>query len=356
METSTPISMALPRSKLRIAGQLYMKDESLPVLVGLHGWVDNIATWHEIGPALVKGAPYNLLVVDLPGHGRSDWLPDTYLVYSAEVYLTLCREILQAASARWGLGKSVALMGHSMGGHIAVLLAAAFPELVHELVLIEASGMATEQATKFVSTIQAGVKLGESQAGLPRSVYPSLQAAIDRRVSAPGMYPGGRQTISRVAAQRLVEYGSDVTADGKVHFFHDQRIKGRQIFSATEEQMRTVLSAIQCPVLYVGATDGFHRYAAAKFKPRLALIANLTQVILPGSHHLHADPETAQPVAEAISSWLAGQLRPALGAGKPGAAASSGNRSIAMWMLVGAAAVGVILFRTMRGSKGGQVR
>ncbi|WP_290890037.1 alpha/beta fold hydrolase, partial [Arenimonas sp.] len=102
-----------------------------PRLLCLHGWLDNAASFLPLAPDL---ADFDLVALDLPGHGASahrapghdyafaDWIHD----------------VLDALD---GLGWDRAdLLGHSMGGAIACAVAAAAPARVRRLALVEALG------------------------------------------------------------------------------------------------------------------------------------------------------------------------------------------------------------------------
>ncbi|MGW3488284.1 alpha/beta fold hydrolase [Streptomyces sp. NPDC001054] len=80
-------------------------------------------------PAL---AGHRSLLVDLPGHGISD--RPTSLAYTMEEHADFLARALEAAGVR---GADV--VGHSMGGTVAVLLAARHPHLVGRLVLVDAN-------------------------------------------------------------------------------------------------------------------------------------------------------------------------------------------------------------------------
>src|SRR5262245_45070355 len=73
-----------------------------------------------------------LIVVDLPGHGRSD-RPGDY-AYSLESFAEAVGRVLDDA----GLD-AIDLVGHSMGGSVAITLAAAQPHRVRRLVISEAN-------------------------------------------------------------------------------------------------------------------------------------------------------------------------------------------------------------------------
>jgi pimeloyl-[acyl-carrier protein] methyl ester esterase len=92
-----------------------------PTLALLHGWGLNLRVWDGLAAEL--GERFRVVTVDLPGHGRSDWLPDrSSLASQAE-------QVHEAVSA---IDETYSLIGWSLGGQIALRLAAAArPSGVH---------------------------------------------------------------------------------------------------------------------------------------------------------------------------------------------------------------------------------
>ncbi len=87
-----------------------------PALALLHGWGLNLRVWDGLAAALAER--FRVVTIDLPGHGRSDWLPDrSSLASQAE-------QIHEAVSA---IDATYSLIGWSLGGQIALRLAAAVP-------------------------------------------------------------------------------------------------------------------------------------------------------------------------------------------------------------------------------------
>ena len=72
-----------------------------PLIVALHGWLDNGASFLPLAPHL---AECHLVCVDLPGHGHSDHKPTPYVLVD---WLEDLHQIAQAAG--W---KSLILIGH----------------------------------------------------------------------------------------------------------------------------------------------------------------------------------------------------------------------------------------------------
>jgi len=105
---------------------LYVETRGLgPDLVLLHGWGLNLRVWDGLTRELAKS--FRVIAVDLPGHGRSPWNSKarTPAEQAWQVHATLA-----ARSDRYSL------LGWSMGGQIAIDLAAAMPGSVERLVLV----------------------------------------------------------------------------------------------------------------------------------------------------------------------------------------------------------------------------
>lgn len=90
-----------------------------PTLVLLHGWGLNVRVWDGLAAALSDR--FRIVTVDLPGHGRSTWLPErSSLAEQAEQV----QETLGAIAAEHSAAE-YSLLGWSLGGQIALQLAAA---------------------------------------------------------------------------------------------------------------------------------------------------------------------------------------------------------------------------------------
>lgn len=99
-----------------------------PSVVLLHGLAGHAGEWDDTARWLSRR--HRVVAVDQRGHGSSERHPE-------DVSRAACVADAAAVATRLGTGP-VILVGQSLGGHTAMLTAAAHPELVRALVLVEA--------------------------------------------------------------------------------------------------------------------------------------------------------------------------------------------------------------------------
>ncbi len=105
-----------------------------PVLLLLHGIGDSSQAWLPVLPALAR--THTVIAPDLLGHGRSD---KPRADYSVAAYANGMRDLLGVLDI-----DQVTVVGHSLGGGVAMQFAYQFPERTERLVLVGAGGVGQE--------------------------------------------------------------------------------------------------------------------------------------------------------------------------------------------------------------------
>jgi len=112
----------------------YVEAGSGPVLLLIHGMAGSIWNWHEVVGPLARH--HTVVAPDLPGHGASAPGSGDYSLGALAAGL---RDLLVV------LGHDRAtLVGHSLGGGIAMQFAYQFPEITERLVLVSSGGLGPE--------------------------------------------------------------------------------------------------------------------------------------------------------------------------------------------------------------------
>lgn len=101
-----------------------------PAVLLIHGMFVDGRTWHTVMEALA--GEFRLIAPDLPGFGQSEKPPTSRFPYELDAFA----DKIAGLYAGLGLGR-VAVIGHALGGAVALTLATRHPELVARLVLID---------------------------------------------------------------------------------------------------------------------------------------------------------------------------------------------------------------------------
>jgi pimeloyl-ACP methyl ester carboxylesterase len=107
----------------------YVRTGRGPTVVLLHGFASSIVTWKDVLPQLARR--HDVIAIDLPGFGGSD-IP-------ARLTPDLLARVIPAVIDRLGVTRT-SVVGHSLGGALAVALAAQAPDRVERVVLLDAAG------------------------------------------------------------------------------------------------------------------------------------------------------------------------------------------------------------------------
>src|ERR1700742_2559173 len=147
------------RRAFRIAG-------SGPAILLIHGIGDNSTTWSSVQSTLAQR--FTVIAPDLLGHGKSD---KPRADYSVAAYANGMRDLLSVLDI-----ERVTIIGHSLGGGVAMQFAYQFPHLVERLILVGAGGVTKD--VNFVFRL-ASLPIGAEALALLRLplVLPAVQVA-----------------------------------------------------------------------------------------------------------------------------------------------------------------------------------
>jgi pimeloyl-ACP methyl ester carboxylesterase len=259
-----------------------------PPLVLLHGWMDVGASFQFIVDSLPER--WRVLAPDWRGFGRTSWpAADCYWFPD---YLGDLDCLLQAL-----LGEApVALLGHSMGGNVAMMYAGIRPERVHRLVNLEGFGLHAAPPEEAPRRYAKWLDELKTRPGLRD--YASVDEVIVRlRRTNP------RLTLERAAF--LAQHWAQRNQAGRWEIAGDpaHRLVNPVLYRWAEVQ--ACWARITAPVLWVeGAQTDAHKWAgnAEELAKRRAVLPDLQfEVIDDAGHMIHHDqPEALARLLDAF--------------------------------------------------------
>ena len=261
--------------------------EDAPLVLCLHGWLDNAATYDGLAP-LLPGL--RLVALDMPGHGLSSHHAPGYLY----AFTDLVGDVFWAIE-RMGWTR-FALMGHSLGAAVALCLAGAFPDRVARLVLLEGLGPLTDPAAQAPVRLARALNEQRRKAGRPLARYASAEE-LAQKLGATF------SNLTDASIRTLLRRGLMDNDDGTVSWRTDRRLRFASRFRLGEEQVLAFIRAITAPSLLVRAKNGIP-LDSDRVQARVSAFSNLRIEEVAGHHHVHLDyPHRVAPaVAEFLSA------------------------------------------------------
>jgi len=262
-----------------------------PSLVMLHGWMDVAASFQFVVDSLPTDR--HVIALDWRGFGLSDasaadtyWIPD----YVGDLDVALDQLVP---------GQAIDLLGHSMGGNVAMLYAGLRPERIRRLVNLEGFGM---PATRPAQSPRRYVQwLDDLKKPAELRTY-DTQAAVAERL---------RKTNPLLSMQRaawLAPHWSRQRADGRFEILGDPAHKRSGPTLYQRDEVLECWKLITAPVMWAEGdqTDIAKwwgaRYTKEEFHERLGVVSKVEKHVLsPAGHMLHHDqPEALAALLEAF--------------------------------------------------------
>jgi pimeloyl-ACP methyl ester carboxylesterase len=262
-------------------------DPKYETFVFVHGVRDQGRSWELFIRAMVeRGAPLrHAVALDLRGHGDSEW-PNTNRGYQHEDFLADLAGLLRH------LDKGVlTIIGHSLGGSMALLYAGAFPEKVKRLVLLESLGPFARGDDEVPEIIAERLN-GRSYIETPFP-YASISAAAKALQKRFPLLPDD-------AAAHMALHGTHLKG-GSYRWKYDPVLRYRTTTALSEGQIEAFIRRIKCPILFVYGTES--DFMQSIRGPRVKLFPNAQIVPIEGAGH-HIPHEKPEELAGIIGSFL----------------------------------------------------
>jgi pimeloyl-ACP methyl ester carboxylesterase len=247
-----------------------------PVLVMIHGFTGGKENFFPLARAL-HGSGATLWLPDLPGWGDSTRVPGADYGYAAQA------ERVAAFIARVSPTRPVLLLGHSMGGAIAVLVAARYPSCVAALALLAPAGAPFTANAFALDTLAGGHPFAVHDAASLRRYLRLLFPERSTRPWAP--WPASAAYIRRRRNDDAFEREVSAAMAGPDRFLPE----------AEAERIHVPVRLLWGQDDPIIAADAAHAYAAK--------MPQASVMMLPGGHMVLM--ERPQAVAEALQPMLA---------------------------------------------------
>lgn len=268
-------------------GELPAGPHDAPVLVMLHGWMDVAASFQFLIDELtaLDDRPRCVLAPDWRGFGQTEgppqdsyWFPD---------YLGDLDALLDALRP----GQAIDLLGHSMGGNVAMSYAGVRPERVRRLVNLEGFGLPRTRADEAPARLAQWLDALKTPQTLP--AYADLPAVAARLMKTNPRLPADRALWLASHWARPDEQGRWQVRGNPAH-----KRPNPVLYQADEAV--AAWRRIQAPLLVVEG-DGLQadtwwrgKYTQAEFHERVSVVPNLRRARLADcGHMLHHDQPAA---------------------------------------------------------------
>lgn len=210
-----------------------------PVLLWIHGWLDSGAAFQWAAASLQE--KFNCLAPDLRGFGKSEGSPSA-LGYFFFEYVADMIALIQSLSPN----QPIHLVGHSLGGAVAAVLAGSFPEKIKSLINVEGFGF---QRLKERSGPQ---RLREWCEGLrvePFPVYATFEEFMENLA----------QRHPRIPADRLIQWGKILVkqSDQGYQVASDPKHKWIDPYDFSQERFEQFWREYSFPTLFISADRSF---------------------------------------------------------------------------------------------------
>jgi esterase len=201
-----------------------------PSIVLLHGFQSNAHTWDTFSHAMAN--TYHVLALDQRGHGDTDWAPDED--YTPDAFIRDIVGFIDALNV-----VPTILVGHSMGGRHAAMVAADYPDKATKVVIVDTPAEMPPAILDMMAQQPASDTPSEPE------TFASFEDVIRSGIA---QYPLTPEAELRHANYHNLYRG----ADGKWRWRWDLTLlERRRLNRSLQLDLYSYLQRVQCPTLLV---------------------------------------------------------------------------------------------------------
>jgi pimeloyl-ACP methyl ester carboxylesterase len=216
-------------------------NETAPPLILIHGGLDHCRNWDAVAQALQPH--FHVVAPDLRGHGDSDWAKGSS--YSLVDHVYDLSRLMRAAELQ-----DATLVGHSMGGMVALACAGTWPERVSRLVVLDGAFLAAARpapvAEQMANWVEQLDRIGEHR----ESTFRDIEEAA-KRLSLRN------KRLTPAQAQHLASHGVRKGDDGLYRWKFDHYQRARAPYRLSREDYIGLWSGITCPTLLMWGDESY---------------------------------------------------------------------------------------------------
>lgn len=261
--------------------------EQEPVLC-LHGYLDNAASFLPLMQQLSVQHDLlfdkHIIALDWPGHGKSehrscgahyhffDYVDDLLSLFSDN---------------NW---PAINIVAHSMGAMVASAFAAAFPDKVKSLTLIDSLGFIYAPAEEATNQLRQGILSRNKKINVSRTF--TEHTAIKARLSVSDLQAQHaelivKRALIRVDGQAIVNESTE-QQEPLFSWGSDPRLRTISPYRLTLAQGQQLLKDIKCPVKLLYASKGM-QVLKAELMTFSSCFEDLSVIEIQGGHHVHME-------------------------------------------------------------------
>lgn len=265
--------------------------EHQPVLC-LHGYLDNAASFLPFMQQIMQQtvqqgdllASRRIIALDWPGHGHSDHRS----VGAHYHFFDYVSDLVALFSLNnW---PAIDIVAHSMGAMIASAFAAAFPEKVKSLTLIDSFGFICAPTEQTTSQLRKGVLSRVKPVKSNRAF--SEETAIKARMHICDLkIEHAKLIVQRSLLEVKPQPSNSIAGDDASTLYRwrsDTRLRTISPYRLSLAQGQQLFSDIKCPLQLIYGDKGMDMVATG-VEQFSASVDNLTTIRLSGGHHVHME-------------------------------------------------------------------